>query len=391
MPPVGIIEDQEEMVGTGHPTKADTLNRGFLIEHTSAGAHKPSYGELFEYTPAGTVISLPVADVFVKWDNASVGLEAGAGLIVGSAANDKMVVGAQGGGVYKVFEHVVYVAPIGNEVTVATFLNAAKQIKLTETATLGGASKAFPDSVDIKLGTLISGTVADVQSQDAVYLQVEEVNLNTGHIMDFAFSGVGTPKQVNFVGRYEGSSAHEVEVQIFDFTATVDDVQDAGVAYRCIRSHTSAASNQPGSGPQWTAYWESLGAPSGEPAWVVSTAYVDGFVDIRAAIKDLPSASVDYERHWLVPGAAVDRKDFVDGTGNVRVRTIHTSLGNTAHDMFYDLFSLEDDQGSKSVTSMTLLQLASTDEIDLRFASGIANAEIEITSVNLVLERIKII
>lgn len=391
MPPTGIIEDQEEMVGAGHATKADTLNRALLRQHGTEGEHIPSYGELYEYTPAGTVISLPVADAFVKWATSIVGLETGAGFVVGDAGNDKMVIGAQGAGVYKVFEHVVYVAPIGSNVTLAAFLNAAQQTKLTETATLGGASMIFPDSVDVKLGTIITGSVADVQSQDAIYLQIEEVNLETGHIQDYTFIGVGTPKQINFAGRYDGSSAHEVEIQIFDYTATVNDVQNGGTAYRCIRSHTSGTTNQPGVGAQWTAYWEDIGAAGAEPAWATSTAYTDGFVDVEATTKDLPSASVDYERHWLIPGNPIDRQDFVDGTGNSRIRTIHTSLGNTAHDIFTDLLSLEDDQGSKSVTSMALLQLAASDELDLRFASAVANAEIEITSVNFILERIKIL
>ena len=37
--PTGIIEYTEEMVGKDHPTKADTLNRGFLIDHGNDGQH----------------------------------------------------------------------------------------------------------------------------------------------------------------------------------------------------------------------------------------------------------------------------------------------------------------------------------------------------------------
>ncbi len=35
-----IIQHTEEMVGAGHPTKSDTLNRALLIEHNSDGTHK---------------------------------------------------------------------------------------------------------------------------------------------------------------------------------------------------------------------------------------------------------------------------------------------------------------------------------------------------------------
>lgn len=39
-----IIQYTEEMVGAGHPTKSDTLNRALLIEHNSDGTHK--FGEV---------------------------------------------------------------------------------------------------------------------------------------------------------------------------------------------------------------------------------------------------------------------------------------------------------------------------------------------------------
>ncbi|HOD97829.1 MAG TPA: hypothetical protein PLT63_03545 [Syntrophales bacterium] len=35
-----IIQATEEMVGAGHATKADTLNRAFLIEHNTDGTHE---------------------------------------------------------------------------------------------------------------------------------------------------------------------------------------------------------------------------------------------------------------------------------------------------------------------------------------------------------------
>lgn len=389
--PTGIIEDQEEMVGAGHPSKDDTLNRGFLIEHQSTGAHKPSFGELYESTPGGTLIVLPTAGIFVKWVTSVVGEEAGAGFVVGDAGNDKLVIGAQGGGIYRVFEHVVYVAPVGNKVTVATHLNNNPIARLTETATLGGASLSLPDSIDVKLGVVISSVLVDALAQDGDYIHVDEVNNDTGFLIEFAFSGTGVPKQINFAGKYAGSGAHNVEVQIFDFSATVNDVQNGGTAYRCIRSHTSGAINEPGVGAEWACYWESIGAAVSEPAWATATPYTDGFVDVRVAAQDLPNASADYERHWLIPGTTTVRKDYVDGTGNARVRIIHESLGNAAHDIMIDMISLEDDQGSKSVTAESFVELASTDELDLRFASDANNNEIEITSVNFHVNRIKTI
>ena len=387
------IQHTEDMTGANHATKPDTLNRLTLVEHTEEGAHIPSYGELYEFTPAGSVLEIPTAGDFVNWDTGNVGLEAGAGFVVGTGGvGSKFVIGALGGGLYRLFEHAVYTAPVGDSLTMAAFLNDNQQLKFTEPATLGGATPAFPDSVDVKVGTIGSGTVDDVKSQDATYLQIDETNNeDTGFIIDFAFSGIGVPKQINFVGQYSGAGGHSVEVQIFDFTATVNDVQNGGTAYRCIRSHTSAASNEPGVGAQWPSYWESIGAAGGEPAWVTATPYTDGFVDVRAATQDIPNSTTDIERHWLVPGDLATRKNYVDVSGNSRVRIFHTSSGATAHDIFIDLFSIDDDQGSKSVTTSGFIQLAATDELDLKFTADMDNEEIEIISVNFWIERFKIL
>ena len=39
-----VINYDEEMVGANHPTKADTLNRAFLIEHNADGTHGAGVG-----------------------------------------------------------------------------------------------------------------------------------------------------------------------------------------------------------------------------------------------------------------------------------------------------------------------------------------------------------
>jgi hypothetical protein len=39
-----VIQYMEEMVGAGHPTKADTLNRALLVEHNDDGTHKSAFG-----------------------------------------------------------------------------------------------------------------------------------------------------------------------------------------------------------------------------------------------------------------------------------------------------------------------------------------------------------
>lgn len=73
-PAIGLAADQtiqysEEMVGAGHPTKADTLNRLVLIEHNADGTHKfslrgfkvgltPGYKDADELTFTGGYIEI---------------------------------------------------------------------------------------------------------------------------------------------------------------------------------------------------------------------------------------------------------------------------------------------------------------------------------------------
>jgi len=40
------IKSTEEMVGSGHATKSDTLNRALLVSHSSDGTHKAGLGDL---------------------------------------------------------------------------------------------------------------------------------------------------------------------------------------------------------------------------------------------------------------------------------------------------------------------------------------------------------
>ena len=67
------------------------------------------------------------------------------------------------------------------------------------------------------------------------------------------------------------SSPHDFTVAMYDYTAAaawitatpyvVGDVRkNAAAGYRCIASHTSAATDEPGAGANWRTYWERLGA-----------------------------------------------------------------------------------------------------------------------------------
>jgi hypothetical protein len=63
-----IIQYTEELVGAGHPTKADTLNRGLLVEHNADGTHVDSikYAELIKNMKPIVNAIVNKLDIFTK-------------------------------------------------------------------------------------------------------------------------------------------------------------------------------------------------------------------------------------------------------------------------------------------------------------------------------------
>lgn len=194
----------------------------------------------------------------------------------------------------------------------------------------------FPDSVDVVLGTLNSGTVDTLQYADANYIDVQEIAEATGFIIDHVFSGVLNPKAVCYWGIYEGGLNHEVEVMIRNYETTIDNITHSATNYKCIRSHTSGVSTEPGVGVDWASYWSQEG--SGGDAWVTATGYVDGFDDIRAGTSDIPISTIDIFREWPYPA---DISPYVN-SGEAIVRFLHTSAGTASHQMLTDKLCIEE-------------------------------------------------
>lgn len=194
----------------------------------------------------------------------------------------------------------------------------------------------FPDSLDVVLGTLNSGTVDTLQYADANYIDVQELAAATGFIVDHVFSGVISPRSVCYWGIYEGGLNHEVEVVIRNYETTIDNVTHSATNYKCLRSHTSGASTEPGVGIDWESYWSQEGIGGG--AWVTSTGYVDGFDDIRAGTSDIPISTTDIFREWPYPS---DTTPYVNN-GAAEVRFLHTSSGTGSHQMLTDKLCIEE-------------------------------------------------
>ena len=55
------IQCSEEMVGAGHPTKQDTLNRLMLVEHENDGTHKSGIIHGFEPTDSPEFVTVKLS------------------------------------------------------------------------------------------------------------------------------------------------------------------------------------------------------------------------------------------------------------------------------------------------------------------------------------------
>ena len=242
-------------------------------------------------------------------------------------------------------------------------------------------------AVDIRKGTLDSGTLSDTVNRDGEYYQVNEEADPTGFAVDFTFD---TPAahDVHFWGRYEGSAGDSVEMQARNFTKDPAELTHGGTDYVAIRDHNSAAADEPGVGADWDSYWYVGG--SGGDAWVTATDYISGFDNLRAAEKDLPhaaDASEDYFRQYEIPGPS--HHDYGDGT-NVIIRIIHTTSGNINHDLYVDKIAITDHYSNLVAVDFSPVNLVASDTIDLRVQNNLADQDVLIYKAKLVLDRMKI-
>jgi len=121
-----------------------------------------AYGELFEINEAGTTVNIPVAGTFVKWTTSSAGLGGPSDLIDVDAANDQLVVGANGGGVYEV---IVSTSMEGNNNSLkegAVFLNGVRQQQLEFNRHIGNNVDEGAAGIS-GLITLVAGDVIDLR------------------------------------------------------------------------------------------------------------------------------------------------------------------------------------------------------------------------------------
>jgi hypothetical protein len=97
-----------------------------------------AYGELFEINEAGTTINIPVAGNFVKWTTSVAGLGGPSDIVEVDAANDQLVIGAAGGGLYEVHAGMSVSGSANSLKQGSVFINGVRDQKLEFNRQIGG-------------------------------------------------------------------------------------------------------------------------------------------------------------------------------------------------------------------------------------------------------------
>lgn len=121
-----------------------------------------------------------------------------------------------------------------------------------------------------------SGSTDYTQNRDAIIQQMLEINkaISIGDTPAAALVTMASTVLNQFVKFLE--MVHGIRLWTLDwaqktFSAASEVTGTDSLVYTCIRSHTSAASNRPVTGANWSTYWKQTGSTGG--AWVTATAY----------------------------------------------------------------------------------------------------------------------
>ena len=135
-------------------------------------------------------------------------------------------------------------------------------------------SVILANSVTLNAGTLVTGSIASVQTIDQTYYQVQET---VKFDIEFSFTGMsGVPVDVEVVGRYDGNPAHDVFIYVWDFNAS-------------------------------------------------------GWDRITVAVNDFPSSAVEGSFKFQI----TPDPNYLSG-GEARIRIYHDSVAISSHDMYID-------------------------------------------------------
>lgn len=354
------------------------------------------YGEMYETGTPGNLYNLTSAATYYQWTTMTNDEASGTGYLTYDGTNKRLVVGADGGGKYRINFDINGLADYQGVYTFGLFKNNSQITKSNVYRALGKTGEMFPTAVSVVYGTYSYGDLTSILYEDqqltnasntAKYVYaVSELGTNTGFIVQFDFTAAERANRLIIKGNYNGHSADDVVTQIRDWsiTPTVILGTDSNT-YTCIRGHTAAAANRPVTGADWASYWKLTG--TGGVTWSSDASYVSGWTAITANVRDMPQTTNSIFTTHEYP--IVWSSNYLNGSRNLSVRIIHSSAGGVAADaQLIDQLYLVREHPMFTASKEIITSLVAGDYIDLRMSNTVAGTNVEIRSLNLTMERI---
>lgn len=327
-----------QVFGGGAASTLDGQNGPFYLDlsnHTgdspasSFSNYSAEFGSLHQEEDAESSYNLSTS--FMAWTSMNEATSSSG--ITASTATHDITVGPAG--VYDLFFHASYQGSSGDEITLAMFLNDTTIIDEVIRTQAKGATH-FPAFINLSSATYDTFSAVDrLFAADADLLTINETTATPGFIIEFIFTNVISPLEVEFdnVG-YDGSAGHLVEGQVWNDNLS-----------------------------QWDELRTDTGDFPHTGSYGVTTAHLRGY--------DIPEPNADY----------------VNASGEVKIRLIHTSAGTAVHDMIFDKVFLTDGFSGAVVASKELRFLNDGDKISLKIKDG-ANGIINIKHMGLKIDRL---
>lgn len=272
----------------------------------------------------------------------------------------------------------------------------------------GSSSIHIANTVIVTDGTIVTGEVTDTSFINQMYLQIQESN---SWKADFSFINLIEPPQtIKIVGRYVGSSAHNVKVKAWNFTlAQWDDV-------------SADAQDIPNTGSTDVIYdftFPSISADyisSGESRVQIDhesnsvpthNMYID-YIHITESSIEMPTAGtfvlIDSHENGESENVTLDG---ANGTITVKLPGIyrvgfHISFSGSTNRLFDMCVFTNDVQdtkigASRSTTNLTdvgslssagFVQLSTDDELDIRIKSDTDDSNVSIERYHFSVQRV---
>ncbi len=325
----GAGGDADTLGGQSGSFYLDAGNSTGDLPAASFTNYSAEFGSLHQEEVAASTYSLSTS--FMTWTSMNEATSSSG--ITASTITHDITIGPEG--VYDLFFHASFQGSSGDEIILAMFLNETTILDEIIRTQAKGATH-FPAFINLSSATFDTfSTVERLFAADADLITINETTATPGFIVEFVFTNVISPLEVEFdnVG-YDGTAGHEVEGQVWNDNLSQWDELRIGVK---DFPHTGS--------------------------YGVTTAHLRGY--------DIPEPNADY----------------VNASGEVKIRVNHTSSGTAAHDMIFDKVFLTDGFSGAVVASKELRFLNNGDKVSLKIKNGV-DGIINIKHMGLKLDRL---